>query len=484
MICAACGYVWDTSRSSCSRCGFHMPVTVQSHQPARFSEERVAPQFSRNRSGGLMEKAGPSGNLAHPSFSQGGYSSSLPLVSPADSALSHQSVPGSSAGQQHLSARTGGPASSLRPVLPGTALRGGRYRMQELRSRQDWQAGVFEAAWIGHDFLREMQVMIQEVGIPGAAPEQILPIMHTATIALLSLQRYPQVTPILDAFSDQGRSFFVFGLIQGETLMDRLRQLQRPLPEQEVVDFCLQLTEILEMLKQKAPSLVHGAIRPEHIYRSYNGSRYILGNFSILVAGQATRLVAGGEGIPPSPYTAPEFAHGYIDMCSDIYAVLATAYHLVTGSMPSANATPPAQSLNSAVSPAFSAILTRGLHFSPQQRYQSPSQLRQDLLSIHSQSIGLSESLTLSMQRNIAESFPPLQEAPAFPSRPNGLAPSAPSLFPVLPPSVLEEEHVLVPAPETLPPLRIGHERLEAVLMLLASLLALGLITALSNFHV
>ncbi len=349
--------------------------------------------------------------------------------------------------------------------------------MQELQTRQDWPGGTFEATWVGRDFQREMQVMIREIAIPGTTPEQVLPIMHAATTSLLSLQRYPHVAPIMDAFKDQGRSFFVFDLVQGETLMDRLRHLQHPLPEQEVVEFCLQMADVLEMLNQK--SLVHGAIRPEYIYRSFSGSHYILTNFSILVAGKATKFVAGGSSL--SPYTAPELNQGYIDIRGDIYSVLATAYHLVTGTIPAGNTSPPAQSLNPAISPAFSAILAKGLHFSPQQRYQHPSQLRQDLLSVRPQMIG--DSPALPVQGNIADSFPPLRETPSFPPRPNEMASSSPYLFPIVPPS-LEDEHALVPAPETLPPLRMGRERLEAVLMLLVVLLALGIITALSNFHV
>jgi serine/threonine protein kinase len=363
-------------------------------------------------------------------------------------------------------------------------LRAGRYRVQELQSRQDWHAGAFEVTWLGRDFLREVQVIIHEVGISGATAEHVLPIMHTATIALLALQHYPQVAHVVDAFNDQGRSFFVFELVQGETLLGRLRHLQRPLPEQEVVEFCLQMTDILETMDQKAPSLVHGAIRPEHIYRAYNGSRYILCNFSILVAGRATQLVTSGEEGAPSPYTAPEFTHGFIDVRSDIYAVLATAYHLVTGSAPAANATAPAQSVHPAVSLAFSAVLTRGLHFSPQQRYQDPLQLRQELLSLHTPASVASQGPALPVQGKIADTFPPLRNAPTFPSRPNELMPSMPYLFPIIPPPALEEERVLVPAPETLPPLRMGNERIEAVLMLLAALLALGLVTALSNFHI
>jgi serine/threonine protein kinase len=426
--------------------------------------------------------AGPSRNLSWPLSPQAGRSTSQPLMPPASSFFARQDIRASSSGggvsrnSGSLAPQAQGLISPLRPVAPGTALRGGRYRVQELQARQDWPTGAFEATWVGRDFRREMQVVIREVAIPGTTPEQVLPIMHIATTSLLSLQRYPHVAPIMDAFKDEGRSFFVFGLVQGETLMDRLRHLQHPLPEQEVMDFCLQMTEVLETLSQK--SLVHGAIRPEHVYRSYSGSRYILSNFSILVAGKGTKFVTGGAS--PSPYTPPEFAQGLIDMRSDIYAVLATAYHLVTGNVPSGNATPPAQSVNPAVSPAFSRILAKGLHFSLQQRYQHPSQLRQDLLAIRSQVV--SDSPALPVRGNIADSFPSLQEAPLFPARPNEAISSSSYPFPITP-NVFEEKNVLLPSPETLPALRMGNEGIEAVLIMVAVMLTLGVITVLSNFH-
>jgi serine/threonine protein kinase len=483
MICAACGYEWDSNKSSCPRCGFHMPVTVQANQSGQLSfDERITKQSSRSQSGGLADVAGPSGNLARPLSPRAVRSASQPLTPPASSFFARQDVrAGGSGGEvarnaSSLLPQAQGLVSPLRPVAAGTALRGGRYRVQELQSRQDWPGGAFEATWVGRDFQREMQVVIREVVIPGTTPEQVLPIMHVATTTLLSLQRYPHVAPILDAFKGEGRSFFVFGLVQGESLMDRLRHLQHPLPEQEVVDFCLQMTEVLETLSQK--SLVHGAIRPEHVYRSYSGSRYILSNFSILVAGKGTKFVTGGAS--PSPYSAPEFAQGLIDVRSDIYAVLATAYHLVTGNVPSGNTTPSAQSVNPAVSPAFSAILAKGLHFSLQQRYQHPSQLRQDLLSIHSQVV--SDRPALPVQRDIADSFPSLQDAPLFTARPGEAVLGSPYPFPVAP-SVFEEKSVLLPSPETLPALRMGNEGIEAVFMLMAVVLILGVITVVSNFH-
>lgn len=488
MICIVCGYEWNTSKSSCPRCGFRMPVTVQPDQSSQFSTgERVAPHLSRSQSEELAGMVGPSRSLSHSVLPQASRPVSHPLAPPANSPFSRQDLHESNSGGDtshnsgSLSPQADKLSSTLHPVLPGTVLRGGCYRVQELQSRQDWSAGAFEATWIGRDSQREVQVIIREVGIPGTTPEDVLPIMHTATVSLLSLQRYPQVAPIIDAFSEQERSFFVFGLVQGETLMDRLRHLRHPLPEQEVVEFCLQMADILEVLHQKAPSLVHGAICPEHVYQSHNGSRYILSNFSVLVAGKATRFIAGGEGQSHSPYAAPEFAHGLIDLRSDIYSILATAYHLVTGSLPSGNPLLAAQRLNPAISAAFSTILAKGLHPSLQQRYQHPSQLRQALLPMRSQAI--SDRPTRPVRGSSADSLPLLQETSVFPARSNEPALSSPYPFPIVPPA-MEEENALVPAPETLPPLRMGNERREAMLMLLALLLAMGLITTLSNFHV
>src|SRR5262245_11323644 len=63
---------------------------------------------------------------------------------------------------------------AVRLLLPGTILHGGRYRVLELRSRQEWANGVFEAMWIGQDAGRGgSQVMIWEVVLPEMASSGI-----------------------------------------------------------------------------------------------------------------------------------------------------------------------------------------------------------------------------------------------------------------------------------------------------------------------
>src|SRR5207248_2240370 len=181
--------------------------------------------------------------------------------------------------------------------------------------RQDWLSGVFEATWVGKDSHRAGGlVTICEVMLPEGTSVMTQSSLRTATITLANVGRHPRIPALWDAFSDQGRSFFVFEPINGESLLTRMRRTGYVLPEQEVVECCLQITEVLELLAQQSPPLVHGLIRPEHIIAAQNGAQYVLTNFSIVLAGGATQFISGMDRARLSHYTAPEFVRGVIDV--------------------------------------------------------------------------------------------------------------------------------------------------------------------------
>lgn len=379
--------------------------------------------------------------------------------------------------------------SSMRPLIPGTQLRGNRYRLQELVERQDWLSGVFEAAWIGRDSQRGgQQVVICEVVLPDTSSVMTQTILRTATMSLASVGRHPRIPSLWDAFSDQGRSFFVFEPIEGESLLQRLRFTGRPLPEQEVIECCLQMTEVLDLLSQQAPQMVHGLIRPEHIVASRNGSQYSLTNFSVVLAGGATQFVVGMERNRLSAYTAPEFVRGVVDVRTDMYSLIASAYHAVTGTVPSgiSGSIPQAQRINHAISNEFDAILTKGLRSIANQRYQRPSELRQDLLALRS----VSGSLVSSDRSPAAQ---PVASAPAYtPAQPARENPQVQygrqnqSNYMPLPISMgsdeVESERLfLLPRPEDLPPMKPADDRLSAALWLGAILISLIILVVLSQ---
>jgi serine/threonine protein kinase len=545
MICPACRNEWDVSKSSCPHCGFstHLPPppgnikgpetfwsnSPQSGNPVRASQNdlfsatesaKAIPPLPKRQSGALSETSFSANNVSSPNPlrrvqldrepSLPERPPSRPLNASPKSASSFSKMPGAdtesaspfskmpeqntmfqaspSSPPDFSFAPKGSSFSTSQPLLPGIFLRNGRYRLQELLERQDWPSGAFETMWIGRDVQRERPVMICEVVVPDNTSAPMLSLLRTAAMALGSINRHPHITPLKDAFSDQGRGFFIFEPVEGESLLARLRRLQRPLPESEVVAFCLQMISTLELLAKKSPPITHGFIRPEHIYLSYSSAQYILGNFSIIVAGGGTQLFAGANRSHLSPYASPEFTRGIIDGPGDLYSVLATAYHLATGHPPVAanGIIQHAQYFNAALSSHFDAILAKGLQQNPHQRYQHLGELRQSLVALHSQTISgkLVARNSGSLNESLASAFSPQENGKsAFLSGSSIQVSSYP--FPIVPKALDEdEEEILLPSPETLPPMRDGNVYLEAGVMLGIILVSLGIITALSHFHV
>ena len=377
-------------------------------------------------------------------------------------------------------------ATNARPLLPGVLLRGGRYRLQELHERQDWLSGVFEAVWMGKDAHRAgSQVMICEVVLPENTSVVTQTILRTATMVLATVGRHPHIPALWDAFSDQGRSFFVSEPIEGETLMTRMRYSGRALPEHEVIECCLQLTDVLELLAQQSPQLVHGSIRPEHIVLSRNSSQYILTNFSIVLAGGATQYIAGIERSRLSSYTAPEFVRGVVDSRTDIYSLIATAYHAVTGSAPFgiSGSIPPAQRINPNISSAFEAILSKGLRTVPNQRYQRPSELRQDLLAMRSVSgtlvSGIGNNPVMRNNNSPLISQNVKQTDVSTRNASDQVAQALPLLLNTN--DDMEDQVLLLPKPEALPPMKAGNDTMSAAVWLGLILVTLVVVVILSQ---
>lgn len=458
---------------------------------AREVTQRIPPSPSSPRSGDLLQQNLRRSQMQtqaplqqHARANQ--YNADTLTKSIPNQQTSRTAPPSQQASNTSTSMRPDGTSSvqGTRPLLPGVLLRGGRYRLQELQERQDWLSGVFEAAWIGRDSHRAgSQVMICEVVLPDNTSVMTQTMLRTATMALASVGRHPRIPTLWDAFSDQGRSFFVLEPIEGESLMARMRYSGRTLPEQEVIECCLQMTDVLELLAQQSPQLVHGLIRPEHIIVGRNGSQYILTNFSIVLAGGATQYIAGMERSRLSPYTAPEFVRGVVDVRTDMYSLIATAYHAVTGSVPTgiSGSIPQAQRINPNVSSAFDAILTKGLRAVANQRYQRPSELRQDLLAMRS----VSGSLVPGNANSVSN-------MPSFASRDGQrvelssqrAADSVAQALPMMLNAGLdddEERSSLLPRPEELPPMKQGNDTLNAALLLCLILASLVFIVVLSH---
>lgn len=368
----------------------------------------------------------------------------------------------------------GSSAQEVRLLMPGTILHGGRYRLLELRSRQDWARGAFEAMWIGQDAQRAgSQVVIWEVVLPEMASSLVQSKLRSATVTLASVGRHPHIPALWDAFSDQERAFFIFEPIVGESLLARMQRTGRALPEQEVIECCRQIAEVLELLAQQMPPLLHGLIRPEHIVATQNSSVYMFTNFSIVMISGATQFVTGIERSRLSPYMAPEITRGVVDTRSDLYSLMATAYHVVTGSIPAEvdGNIPQVQRLNPNVSARFGAILAKGLHPITSQRYQRPAELLQDLLSARAESSSPGSRRRKEWSGQVAQAAQPVATDNVSKALPMILTPAEEQ----------DERAELLPRPEELPPLEDSNDTRNALILLAVLVLCIIVVVVASG---
>jgi hypothetical protein len=177
-----------------------------------------------------------------------------------------------------------------------------------------------------------------------------------------------------------------------------------------------------------------------------------------------------------SPYTSPDLVRGVVDVRADLYSLMATAYHLVTGSVPKevGGSIPQAQRLNPNVSAQFDAILARGLRPGINQRYQRPGELLQDLLAMR--------SVSGSLVSTAAKAEPAQAQAPTKTEQ-VASASSVAQALPVLltPTDDLEERALLLPRPEDLPPLAEGNDTRNASIWLAALLVCMIIIVIVSG---
>jgi len=375
----------------------------------------------------------------------------------------------------------------LHSLEPGTLLRGGRYRLYEMQERQDWLTGVYEVRWVAQDAQRAgSQVVIRELVLPENSSVMMQASLRSATMALSQVGRHPHIPTLWDAFSDRGRNFFVFEPFDGESLLSRMRRTGRAMAEQDVIECCLQMTEVLELLAQQSPTLVHGLISPEHILSARNGSQYALINFSLVLAGGATQFVSGIDRTHLSPYTPPEFMRGVIDGRSDLYALMATAYHTITGSVPAgvSGSIPSAQRLNPNISPEFDAILSKGLRPMAGQRYQRPSELRQDLLAMRSVSGSLVPGATqrpLTTSATSSRTLQPLSPSAVDAATQDAFKPVAQALQSFVTTDDDDEQKQLLPQPEALPPMPHSNINMATALWLGTIILGMIILIAVSR---
>jgi serine/threonine protein kinase len=230
---------------------------------------------------------------------------------------------------------------------------------------------------------------------------------------------HPNLPKVTNCFKEDGANFIVMDYISGEDLAHGLLK-KRKFQIDEVLKIADTVLDALEYLHSFP--IYHRDVKPHNIKIDQKGKIFLLdfGTAKGSMDDEAEKTVQfGGQSITGyTPFYAPleqvlrvdpnsyllltalneeklrDFAERKTDGRSDIYALGATLYHLLTGFSPEqATATvrahalwsekpdplPNIQTLNAEVSPALANAIHRALEVMPEHRFQTASEFRQSL---------------------------------------------------------------------------------------------------------
>ncbi|HLZ56697.1 MAG TPA: ABC transporter substrate-binding protein [Ktedonosporobacter sp.] len=271
--------------------------------------------------------------------------------------------------------------STGRHLARGDVLHGRRYRLLEPISLPESQQGQ-GTAWLAIDAQSaRYRVCIRQIDFPeGSAVGDPQRIVEGIVQRLMELaKRHPGFPSIIDRFVEQDIYYIVWQYPEGESLATLLTRQGGALPEREVAEYGRQLCEMLGLLAQQSPPLVHGGISPETIIVSPDRRWVSLIHIPLFTPR------AGHSSNTPAAHISPEQIRGAIHPSADLYSLASTLHHAVTGYDPKERLAffyPPARRLNPLVSANMEAILARGVRLTALQRYIHPSEMEQELTNL------------------------------------------------------------------------------------------------------
>ena len=201
---------------------------------------------------------------------------------------------------------------------------------------------------------------------------------------------HPNCVYVFGTEEIEGLPVIAMELAPEGTLLDRVVQ-RGPLEPDEALRAILQIVAGLEAAHEAG--VLHRDVKPSNCFLDGRGDVKV-GDFGLSVPshgrGEETQLTVAGTFLGTPAYASPEQLHGHaLDARSDIYAVGATLYYLLTGRPPFDQSNPvtlvaailqedprsPAE-LRRGVPVGLARVVLRCLAKSPAGRYQSYAELR------------------------------------------------------------------------------------------------------------
>jgi serine/threonine protein kinase len=203
---------------------------------------------------------------------------------------------------------------------------------------------------------------------------------------------HPNVATILDHFVEGQFYFLTVEFISGKTLGELFEESKGCLSTSDVVKWAISMCDVASYLHNMG--IIHQDISPQNIILSDSGAIKFI-DFGTLreLHNLAVGLTAG---VGKFGYAPPEQWQGHPEPRSDIFALGATIYYLLTGYLPLSEQYlsgqnpqksdfnpdfPPIRKINNQVSDKLETVLQIALQLDINQRYESADCLKQALMN-------------------------------------------------------------------------------------------------------
>jgi serine/threonine protein kinase len=195
---------------------------------------------------------------------------------------------------------------------------------------------------------------------------------------LLVQLKHPNLPGVFDFFEENGKAYVVMEYIKGSTLERELEITGGPMDEAVVMRWALQICDVLHYLHTRRPPIIFRDLKPSNVMVTEQRQMKLI-DFGIArifkVQAETDTRTLGSRS-----YAAPEqYGAGQSDARTDIYALGATLYKLLTGTTPlevplrqaAAALLRTPRELNPRLSIPAEQIILTAMNLQPRDRFQS-----------------------------------------------------------------------------------------------------------------
>ncbi len=217
-------------------------------------------------------------------------------------------------------------ASAYVPLNPGQKLQEGN-----LKVIRQMALGGWSAVYLVQEANTKLRVLKESVIPPraNAKLKEKAQSMFLREAHLLLKLEHPRIVRVHEHFTEDERHYLLLDYISGQNIR-QIVSLQGAFHQLDVIDYGKQLCDVLHFLHSQDPVILHRDLTPDNLVIGSDGK------LMLIDFGAANELIGTATGtlVGKQCYISPEQFRGHPSESSDLYALGASLYFMLTGRDP------------------------------------------------------------------------------------------------------------------------------------------------------